>query len=181
MPRTSINLRDRRVIISGLVILGALLVVNWRILGPLRAERARLSPVRENQPPIPSDLREMQTYASLQMDRNRSGSGLIKTAAAVGPSKFTDPFGVIPALDTLREGAGEEYYGFMCSAVLLGGDRPTALINGKSLHPGEWIGGFLVERISERGVDLSAGRKRIFLPVTRPAVGKQYFPPVTGR
>ena len=52
-----------------------------------------------------------------------------------------------------------------CSAVLLGEGAPTAIINGKAHHPGDWIRSYRVLRIGTDGVLLRSGDRHLFLPV----------------
>ena len=116
MPSTSINFLDRRVIMSVLVLIGAVWVVNWRVLGPLREKRSRRSAAAEDELVIPADLSEMKEFARRQLENDRSGRGRNRGGRGVPAFNAADPFAVVPAgEDSRTETAWSDREGLVCT------------------------------------------------------------------
>jgi len=183
MPNERINLRDRRVIIAVFVLLAGVVILNWRIFQPLRAKHALRHVNGSDVVHLPSDLDEITGLAAMRL----AGGPPLMSAAALGCSPGStvplprDPF-VEAAPERLekRPGNGDSTEGLFCSAVILGSPRHRALINGVSCQVGDLVEGYVLEAIRYSGVELSRGRKRIFLSVINPA-GEPECHPFVGR
>jgi hypothetical protein len=68
-----------------------------------------------------------------------------------------------------------------CSAVMLGGGRPLALLNDETAGIGDRVRGWEVAHISARGVRLRRGGEEQFLAVENPPADPSYAPPVSGQ
>jgi hypothetical protein len=82
-----------------------------------------------------------------------------------------------PAAKTPRKAKPGE---LLCSAVLLGGERPLALIEGKAYAAGDRVGKYQVQEIKATGVMLiAAGGRTLRLPVGPDSSGAASFKVVT--
>ncbi len=67
----------------------------------------------------------------------------------------------------------------ICTAVVLGGNNPTVMINGKAHHVGQKVRGYKIISVRDDGVWLNRSGKNLFLPVGSAAVETDVYPVVT--
>ncbi len=137
-------------------------------------------------PPVPSDMGRMIKYAVDSQEPERS----LRT----GPMITTldrDPFfpgkdQPKPVLNTgsgFRKGATKPSAGIRpleCTAIMLGGNRPMAIINGEGRYPGDKIRGMILKEVDADGVTFTKSDDSIIrLPVGVAEVENQNYRVVT--
>jgi hypothetical protein len=136
---------------------------------------------------LPADLEQVTHLATGQIADLRGGKGgeAPGTAAAVDMAGFgvagRDPFHLASNQASVsRRQGGPQRVKLSCAAVLLGGSRPAAIINGQRYHRGDWIENYRVGRITTEGVQLSGSSGQRFLAVGVPDDEVDSYPVVTG-
>lgn len=155
-------------VIAAVVILGiAVTVLNIRTFGsksPRRKPAPALARVQEY-PAIPADLGRVVQQA-LQQEALPARSGTRQSPARVERDPFQRTGHAVHATAVAIPLAEGEADSLRCAAVLLGGKRPVALIDGEACTLGSWVRGMTIENIEYDGVSLrtSDGDLR-FLPL----------------
>lgn len=170
MSASSPNLKHPAVV--GFLILGAVAVtiLNIQTFGTGKRPTRRLQTAVMDQPALPPDLallvqEAMSARTDHPDDRPQPPRNL--------PRLSRDPFQekvstrrVLPTgeVTTPTKSRSAE---LVCSAVMTGSKRPSAMINGKFYSPGDAIGNWTLAWIASTGVTLqtSQGHKK-FLPLT---------------
>ncbi len=175
MTNSRLNLQDRKLVMAVAVLLIAVALFNLRTFLPGIHGLGRAGAVPEAGPPVPADLRAMTAVAADHLVAASLGSGTglpdPQARAALGADLAVarDPFQMGPVRRAAARSSGghasQQNVRLTCSAVLLGEGAPTAIINGKARHPGDWIRSYRVLRIGTEGVLLRAGDRHLFLPV----------------
>lgn len=186
MSKLPIDLNDRRVVVSVLVLLLAIMTLNWRVFQPLRARQVDRQTAQEEAVYLPPDLGEMTGVAAARLEGGASDAGRRNRAgrATLGAG-LRDPFAADadpvprPAVTRKVRATGTSSRPRpVCTAVLLGGRRPVALIDGARYHPGDRIGAYRIERIDAGGVHLAGAQGRLYLPVGGGGGDAVHHPPV---
>ena len=171
MSARRLSLKSPPVIAAVGIGLVVVVVINLRTFGVSLPGAVGGRTQRTTDPPAPVDL-QLAGESMVPLDR------LLAAPAAPRPDLARDPFGCrkaaprMPATEAPRDAVavpakprsrpGELF----CSAVLLGGERPLALIDGRALGVGERVRGYEVREIGPTGVLLAGrGDKTLRLPV----------------
>ncbi|MCP4571188.1 MAG: hypothetical protein GY838_02440 [bacterium] len=188
MSNLPVDLTDRRVVVSVVVLLLGIMILNWRVFQPLRARHARQEIATEEAVYLPPDLGEMAGAAAarLKADGGDGNPGAVARAGIDGGG-LRDPFRTrtdpppppVPAR-TAGSRSTARAPRPTCAAVMLGGSRPTALIGGQRYHPGDRVGAYRVERIDAGGAYLDGTDGRLFLPVGGNEDDTVHYPPIRG-
>jgi hypothetical protein len=174
MTNSRLNLQDRRLIMAVAVLLIGVALFNLRTFLPGFHGLGGDVVVPEAGPPVPADLKAMTTVAAERLISAGLGVGpglsgfCAQPSPGAGGAVTRDPFHKGPARRAaVRTSTGQPARAvrLTCSAVLLGEGAPTAIINGKAHHPGDWIRSYRVLRIGTDGVLLRSGDRHLFLPV----------------
>lgn len=157
-------------ILIGAIVLGgiAVTVLNINTFGPGAKPTRRVQASAQNQPALPPDLAILVQEA---MTGGNLSSGIGPVEKQNQPSLDRDPFltETKPAAkvhtDTSQPKSVQKA-DLTCSAIMTGGKRPSALINGKFYSPGDKLYGYTLAWIATTGVTLqnSQGAKK-FLPL----------------
>jgi len=67
----------------------------------------------------------------------------------------------------------------MCTTIMLGGSKPTAMINGQAYHLYQRVGQYSIVAIEDNGVWLSHWGRKQFLPVGKTDCEVDVFPAIT--
>lgn len=151
------------IVIAVVVVLGiAVTLLNIQTFGKGRLPSRRVQAGHQDEPSLPGDL------ISLVRDSGPAAQPITTgIAGSVGrrPDLRRDPF-----LDQKYTGAPsvqpvpEEEVALVCTAVMLGGKRSAAMINGQAFVVGDRIGQLAVISIETRGVGLrGASGQEIYL------------------
>jgi hypothetical protein len=174
MPNGRLNLQDRKLVIAVAVLLIAVALFNLRAFIPGFHGLGGTKVALEVGPPVPADLEAMTEVAASRLATASLGTGAglpgLSASSDLGANSAAarDPFHVGPVRHAAARTSGghaARETQLTCSAVLLGEGPPTAVINGKAHHPGDWISSYRVLRIGTEGVLLRSGDKHLFLPV----------------
>ena len=157
-------------ILIGAIILGgiAVTVLNINTFGPGAKPTRRIQASAQNQPALPPDL-------AILVQEAMTGGNLTSVTGPVEkqnqPSLDRDPFltDTKPVAKTPSDSSQPKSVrkaGLVCSAIMTGSKRPSALINGKFYSPGDKLYGYTLAWIATNGVTLqnSQGAKK-FLPL----------------
>lgn len=184
MRNLPFNLDDRRVVVSVLVLALAVMTLNWRVFQPLRSDGPNRAVSNEESVYVPGDLAGMRDAASRRLATAGSAGGTgLQGLDAAGRTE-RDPFrkpsdpAPKPIRRATRTGSRVAPAKLACSAVMLGGDHPIALINDRPYGPGETVAGYRVVRVDDTGVQLLGAGGRLFLPVGGTAKATVHYPPV---
>ncbi|MBN2071076.1 MAG: hypothetical protein JW814_06415 [Candidatus Krumholzibacteriota bacterium] len=183
MPVNLIDLRDRKVVMTALVIAAGIIVVNWRIVQPMLSKKTALARQQEEEMlQLPADLAEMAGFAA-----SRLAAGRHATPGGAGdgdlrfPAAYRDPFSRRDGEPGARPvGAKVNSSGLICTAISINDSLPVAVLNGISRRTGDRFDGYIVRHISLEGVQLTSNGKNIFVPVARKATSEKYLPVISG-
>lgn len=187
MSKLPVELGDRRVVVSVVVMLLAIMILNWRVFQPLRAKQAEQEVAGDESVYLPPDLGEMTSVAVARLGRAGAGAEAHAAGRAGFGADLRDPFRTrtdpAPA-PIVSRAAGDRSEPakprLACAAVLLGGRRPTALIGGGRYHPGDHVAGYRVTRVTAEGAHLEGAQGSLFLPVGGHARATVHHPPIRG-
>jgi len=154
---------DRKPIVAAVLVLFAVgAAVNAMVSRPGKT-RPKAAAVRvQAAQPLPADIGTMRATSGVP------GNGLAVWGARAHPQLRRDPFGgtgVNPddhgGMASAANAAGGKTpptgpQPLACQAVLFGGGRPTALINGHRYHVGDTVRGFRITAVTRLGVKLFA-------------------------
>ncbi len=170
MSANSPSLKHPAVI--GVLIIGAVVVafLNIKTFGPVHKPSHRVQAAAMDQPALPPDLARLVTRAMKGSGSEVQGASPLQNQAL--PRLKRDPFeenGRAPArvitaapAATAKPSSSE----LVCSAVMTGGKRPSAMINGKFYSPGDKIGAYTLAWIASNGVTVKSGQGyKKFLPL----------------
>lgn len=162
MSARKLSLRDPAVIAVVAVLLVAVAAVNLRTFGPKGPGHRQVADRSQAQSSLPEDLGELVRSAGAR----QRGQDPAPVAQA-GPTQafVRDPFtaggcdaGRKPAAATVSAPAARPRpvaaQTLVCSAVLLGGPQPAALIGGKPYAPGQRVGRYEVVDVTLQGATL---------------------------
>lgn len=157
-------------ILIGMLVLGgiAVTILNIQTFGSGARPSRRVQNSGLNQPALPPDL------AILVQAAMSEGSGQAGAKAApprVLPTLTRDPFQGPPTRSATRSTtaapAARPKGELVCSAVMTGGKRPSAMLNGKFYTPGDKVQGYTLAWIASNGVTLeNSGGAKKFIPLT---------------
>lgn len=162
------RLSSKPVIAAVLVLLAIVVAINVSVFKPGRRPAQR-APVRvQASPPLPADLDDFRG------DTTSPQGDLAAWAPSARPRLKRDPFGArrprmntsiaAQPTDTVPVETGPAP--LVCNAVLLGGERPVAVLNGQSYRVGDTFEDYQVAAIGSLGVKLvSAAGPEVFLSV----------------
>lgn len=177
------NLSSPPVVAGVFVVLAVLIAVNVRTFAPRRhgGRAPSEADVRvQAHPALPMDLEEVLAKAG------QSTARLGEPLAGPRPHVARDPFGTGAVVPVAVEPGGPAVAapaprpaGPVCTAVMLGGGSPLALIDGRLCRVGDHVRQYTVDRIDARGVSLGGDRK-LFLPVGLASAGEGVHVVVTG-
>ena len=170
MSANSPSLKHPAVI--GALIIGAVVVafLNIKTFGPVQKPSHRVQAAAMDQPALPPDLAMLVQQAMNGEDHG--GPDASTSADRPLPRLKRDPFEesgraralVLPA--TTVAAAKLSSSELICSAVMTGGKRPSAMINGKFYSPGDKIGTYTLAWIASNGVTVKSGQGyKKFLPL----------------
>ena len=185
MSNLPFNVEDKRVIVSIVVLLLAVVILNWRVFQPLRSNKTRQQVTQSDEVYVPDDLDGLKYMASQRLALANSGNAPAQAGSFGAGAGLRDPFrkSTDPTPAPIRGRSGStktsrQQVKLSCTAVLLGGKQPTALINNKPCHPGDIVAGYRIVRIDETGVLLDNKSRRRFLPVGAGTNDQTHYPPV---
>ncbi len=177
MYKNRISLKDKRVVIPVFVLLSTVAISNLRTFLPDLWRESAGAAVTEQELPVPDDLADLTRAAAAHI------SGLGPSDALVGAAGDTsgarkDPFSAPvvhtpppPSRSTDQRRAPRRR--LFCNAVLLGGERPAAMINGRTYYPGNLVGSYRIETIEANRVVLVSSAGHLVLKVDGPADSRQ--------
>lgn len=186
MSAKSLSLKSP-VLIAVVVVMGvAVTVLNVRTFGGARHAGRPQAARAQAGAALPGDLDDLVRGAGRDL-RGDAGSHVPGSIAYQRPGRdpFTGPEGVPPDVTSIdavpTDNAGRDHGDLVCTAVLPGGKRPLAVIDGKTRTLGESFDGWTLAGISAGGVVLrnTTGKERR-LPVTRSASAGTYSVSVGG-
>ncbi len=151
------SLRNPAVIAVVVVALGAVVVLNLRTFAPKQGARGRAAAGQFGQPALPSDLDAVVRDAALGLAAPADSVAEIAADRIVlGRDPFASGAKVTATSAPTRRTSTRRAprSSLTCSAVLLGGERPVALIDGKAYGPGDVIRGHEVLSVDTEGVRL---------------------------
>lgn len=168
MSASSPNLKTP-ILIGVIAICGiAVTILNIKTFGSGAKPSRRVQATVQGQPALPPDL-------ALLVHEAMAG---LETAPAPGttgqrnlPYLGRDPFQARksisqPADTEVEDPIGPERAGLVCTAIMTGGHRPSALINGKFYCPGDDVDGHTLAWIGTGGVTLLDSQgTNVFLPL----------------
>ena len=161
-------------ILIGMIVVGgiAVTILNINTFGPGSRPSRRVQSGMLNQPALPPDLAILVQQA---MSKDEPAELNSATPRHTLPSLDRDPFKVktlapVARPTTTDKPAAPKPGELTCSAIMTGGKRTSALINGKFFSPGDKVQGYTLAWIATNGVTLqnSQGKKK-FLPLTNKA------------
>lgn len=167
------------------VLMAAVVVLNVRTFGSRSARNQRSVTAEVSAEGVPGDLdRLLERSAAAGLATSEAGWG---KAPDVRRDPFSDeiltekPAPRVPRTAGPSRSRSRSDSQLVCSAVMLGGKRPLAWINGRKVGVGEVVSGWRVTAIDPDGPHLQAGRdKQLFLPVGGGDKGNQKYRVVTG-
>ena len=167
--------RKYTITIAVVVVMGiAVTILNIQTFGKGRSPSHRVQASHQDGPSLPEDLALLVRDAGKANDLNRytthgRGQKLL--------NQVRDPFlsNIKPVVQVHPEVAEEPAkIALVCSAVLLGGKRSVALINGRSYVSGDIIEDLTVVSVSTKGVSLrNSGGGTVFLGVGNQNAGSK--------
>lgn len=168
MSDRRMRLDAKPVVAIVLVLLAVVAALNVRTFGGARKGAQRVAARVQSYPVPPSDLERVLRQA-MSEGTAAAAADPERRLPALGRDPFlARPLPVSPASATAATAAVAAAGPLRCAAVMLGGLRPTALIDGRACLEGETVAGWLIGTIAPDGVHLIAadGGTR-FLPVGR--------------
>jgi hypothetical protein len=194
MSRSRIDLKDKRVAGLVLALLAVVVIVNVRTFIPDLKRAAKRSVSVADEVSLPGDLDEAAHLAAARLASLQPGdAGLAGLADMMAGGDHTvvsrpvrDPFrpGPTPVTQVRTSGRNQtratRQVPFSCTAVLLGGSRPAALIDGKFYQVGDQLSAYRLVHISREGALLRGVAEEVFLPVRSPDSAGISYPLVTG-
>ena len=159
-----------RVLIGAIIIAGVgVTVLNIKTFGPAARPGRRVQASLQDQPVLPPDL-ALLVHAA--MSGGPPGIKPVTQGKKHLPDLHRDPFRArtAPVAATAKapgaKPAARKRRGLVCSAIMTGGKRPSALINDRFYSPGDKIGGYTLAWIATTGVTLRTGTgAKKFLPL----------------
>jgi hypothetical protein len=159
--------------VIGVLIIGAVAVaiLNIMTFGPAQKPSHRVQAAAMDQPALPPDLAQLVTQAMKGSGHEVQGEATLQDRSL--PRLNRDPFEesgrararVITAAPVTKTQPADKQ--LICSAVMTGGKRPSAMINGKFYSPGDKIGSYTLAWIASNGVTIQTGQgSKKFLPLT---------------
>jgi hypothetical protein len=192
MPRSSINLRDPRVVMAVAVLLLVVVAVNLQTFLPLLRRGAGHTAWDPDAFVPPADTEELTRVAAGHLNESAmTGPETPPVAGADLGGSLRDPFrtgraAVVTRVDppqpsTLAPASrpGIVPRGPICSAVLYTGERAAAVIDGEARRVGDAVGDWRVAAIGPDGVRLQGPRGELFLEVGERGGGAARYPLVT--
>ncbi len=178
MSAQRISLNSKPVIATVLVLLAVVVVINVAIFQPGKKAPVGAQVRVQSSQPMPIDL------GGLRLETETPEADLAAWEERSLPPLERDPFGkkapdrpVYRAKNKKR--VVSDRSPLQCNAILLGGLRPVAMINGKSYTVGDRCGKYEVAAIGNTGVKLKSGSgPGLFLSVL--AIGERASRVVTG-
>lgn len=168
MSASSPSLKNPVVIGVLVVAAVAVTVLNIQTFGPPARSGPRVQATMQNQPALPPDLALLVQRAMTGGPR-RTGPGATEDRPL--PRLRRDPFrAVTHGMKDVAVPDPEDKPiprpGLVCSAVMTGGKRPSALLNGKFYSPGDKVQGYTLAWIATNGVTLeTSGGAKKFIPL----------------
>jgi hypothetical protein len=167
MSASSPSLKNPAVIGVLVVAAVAVTILNLQTFGPRARSGPRVQATMQNQPALPPDL-------ALLVQRAMTGSTSAGDGGSVPgrelPRLPRDPFhAVTPGTEQAAPPPRVQTaprQDLVCSAVMTGGKRPSALLNGKFYSPGDKVQGYTLAWIATNGVTLeTSGGAKKFIPL----------------
>ncbi len=203
MSRSRIDLKDKRFGSLVLVLLAVVVIVNVRTFIPDLKRTAKRSVSVADEVSVPGDLDEAALLAAARLASLQPGgvslAGLADMMAGgdhtVVSRPVRNPFrpGPTPVTQvctSARQSVGGKNGSLQtratrqvplsCTAVLLGGSRPAARIDGKFYQIGDQLSAYRLVHISREGALLRGVAQEVFLPVRSPDSAGVSYPLVTG-
>ena len=197
MPKNWIDLKDRRVAFVVLALLVLIVGINAHVFKDSWLPSGKSGENAGDELPVPSDLGAAKGQAVSQLAGlgglagfgglgdagGLGGTGDLNAIAAASENagrSGRDPFNAQPLTsptptNSSRRAVAPRGPRLQCDAVLLGGDGPLALIDGKPCRLGDRVGSYRVLRIDADGVLVGNKQKHLFLVVgKRRADGVDY-------
>ena len=203
MSRSRIDLKDKRVAGLVLVLLAVVVIVNVRTFIPDLKRAAKRSVSVADEVSVPGDLDEAAHLAAVRLASLQlvgASPAVLADMMAGGDHTVVsrpvrDPFRPGPTSVTQLRTSGRQsgsgksggnqtratrQVPLSCTAVLLGGSRPAALIDGKFYQVGDQLSAYRLVHISREGALLRGVAQEVFLPVRSPDSAGVSYPLVTG-
>ena len=139
------------------VLLVGVVVLNLRTFGAV-AHRSAPEYRLQASPPVPDDVAQMvRSAVEVKESTIATGGGVILATSDRDPfyPERAQPKPVKkvgPQKNHSRVKSGRRIKALECSAIMLGGQRPMAIINGQGHYPGDKIRGLVLEEIDPDGV-----------------------------
>jgi hypothetical protein len=190
MSTPNSRLRDPRVIVTVVLLLLAVAAANVVTFAPSLMPGSAARPDAVQTAAVPNDLDQLARAAgrggTLLGDGSAgrvSNDGCARTGSASG---LRDPFhpratAPVPRPSDEALAPPESPPELRCSAVLLGGVQPLAMLDGQMLGVGDRVRGWRIEHISPRGVRLKRGSEERSLTVEGATPPDLFSPLVTER
>ncbi len=168
MSAQGISLKSKPLVAGVLVLLAIVAGINVVVFKPgSRSKPGRQVRVQASQP-LPADMGDFTRGGALP------GTDLAAWGGHTNPVLSRDPFGrdqVAESVDAEEASPGTETEeispALVCNAVLLGGSRPAAVINGKAYRLGDTVHDYQISAVGAVGVKLVGGPgPDLFLPVS---------------
>lgn len=162
----------RNLILIGVIVVAGIgvTILNVQTFGPQkRPHHRRVQAGVMNQPALPADLAILVQEA---MRQYAQASIQIASDQRELPRVKRDPFeaktyGRAVDKPTTASSEAPKRQGLTCSAIMMGGQQPSACINGKFYRPGDQVHGFTLAWIATNGVTLqTSGGNKKFLPLS---------------
>ncbi len=171
MSASRFNPKDPRLIVGVVIAVAVVVVFNARTFAPDLFQSGGMAGLPGAQMSESSDLTDLIREATRQAGALGDSTGMAapqQPVAMAWSGLGRDPFlGQIASPVTSTQKKRKAPPPLTCSAVLIAGEAPTAIINGKSLRAGQTVRGYTIVSINTDGVRLIKGNKRTFLPVNK--------------
>jgi|GEM_PF-2150074 len=181
MSTTRISLKSPPVVVTVLVLLAAVIVLNVQTFKSGTRNNRRNHVRLQAYPGVPSDMEQM-VHAPAWDPVPAAASP--QAAGHPGRDPFFPPNDLPPARASRSAAESVTRTGpkpLICTAVLLGGKRPMAIINDKTYGPGDTVRGMTINLVDTRRVELiKADGGSISLPVGIQTSDQTSFRMVTG-
>lgn len=161
MSARSISLKSPVTIVVVVALLGAVTALNIKTFGGRfgRPDSTRSYRMQAH-PPVPSDVRQLVVHeadlARSQIPRDtKLRVASLDRDPFFPPQKQPRPVVMPVARPSVKKKVVQKPENPLeCSAIMLGGQRPMAIINGEGRHPGDTIRGMTLTGIDADGVTL---------------------------
>ena len=172
--------KERKVLLVLLGSAGLILVVDQLLLGPpQRASAAASAPLAEPpaapQAPSTTDAEAPTPDDGQALDLSDWNERLAKIDAEVGGGRAgVDPFSAPRPSEDTPDGviSPQQFQSkYALSAVMTGGDRGIAMVNGKAIRVGEEIAGYRLVRVDARSAEFHADGVVVLLELPVQGIG----------